>query len=151
MCMTLGGRAAEKLVFNKISTGAQNDLDHVTKVAYAMVSVFGMNDKVGNVSFYDMQNQNTFSKPFSEATSRMIDEESRGIIAKQYLRAQELLKDKRKELDALANLLLEKEVLFKDDLERLIGKRPFDKADEEITTNPPDASAENVDGQYTVS
>jgi cell division protease FtsH len=144
MCMTLGGRAAEKLVFNKISTGAQNDLDHVTKVAYAMVSVFGMNDK-------DMQNQNTFSKPFSEATSRMIDEESRGIIAKQYLRAQELLKDKRKELDALANLLLEKEVLFKDDLERLIGKRPFDKADEEITTNPPDASAENVDGQYTVS
>ena len=151
MCMTLGGRAAEKLVFNKISTGAQNDLDHVTKVAYAMVSVFGMNDKVGNVSFYDMQNQNTFNKPFSEATSRMIDEESRGIIEKQYLRAQDLLKDKRKELDALANLLLEKEVLFKDDLERLIGKRPFDKADDETTTNPPDASAENVDGQYTVS
>jgi len=151
MCMTLGGRAAEKLVFNKISTGAQNDLDHVTKVAYAMVSVFGMNDKVGNVSFYDMQNQNTFNKPFSEATSRMIDEESRGIIEKQYLRAQELLKDKRKELDALANLLLEKEVLFKDDLERLIGKRPFDKGDDETTTNPPDASAENVEGQYTVS
>lgn len=151
MCMTLGGRAAEKLVFNKLSTGAQNDLDHVTKVAYAMVSVYGMNDKVGNVSFYDMQNQNTFNKPFSEATSRMIDEESRGIIEKQYIRAQELLKDKRKELDALANLLLEKEVLFKDDLERLIGKRPFDTREEGITTNPPDASAENVEGQYTVS
>ena len=151
MCMTLGGRAAEKLVFNKISTGAQNDLDHVTKVAYAMVSVFGMNEKVGNVSFYDMQNQNTFNKPFSEATSRMIDEESRNIIEGQYKRAQELLKDKRKELDALAALLLEKEVLFKDDLERLIGKRPFDKLDEITTTNPPDASAENVEGQYTVS
>lgn len=151
MCMTLGGRAAEKLVFNKISTGAQNDLDHVTKVAYAMVSVFGMNEKVGNVSFYDMQNQNTFNKPFSEATSRMIDEESRGIIEKQYLRAQDLLKDKRKELDALAALLLEKEVLFKDDLERLIGKRPFHDSEDETTTNPPDASAENVDGAYTVS
>lgn len=148
MCMTLGGRAAEKLVFNKISTGAQNDLDHVTKVAYAMVSVFGMNDKVGNVSFYDMQNQNTFSKPFSEATSRMIDEESRNIIEGQYVRAQNLLKDKRKELDALAALLLEKEVLFKDDLERLIGKRPFDKTEPVVDEGP---TAENVDEQYTVS
>ena len=150
MCMTLGGRAAERIVFDKISTGAQNDLDQVTKVAYAMVSIFGMNEKVGNVSFYDMQNQNSFNKPFSEETSRIIDEESRKIIEGQYVRAQDLLKDKRKELDALAALLLEKEVLFKDDLERLIGKRPFDKADE-VTTNPPDASAENVDGQFTVS
>jgi len=151
MCMTLGGRAAERIVFDKISTGAQNDLDQVTKVAYAMVSVFGMNEKVGNVSFYDMQNQNSFNKPFSEETSRIIDEESRKIIEGQYVRAQELLKDKRKELDALASLLLEKEVLFKDDLERLIGKRPFDKADEGITTNPVDSSAENLDGKYTVS
>ncbi len=150
MCMTLGGRAAERIVFDKISTGAQNDLDQVTKVAYAMVSVFGMNEKVGNVSFYDMQNQNSFNKPFSEETSRIIDEESRKIIEGQYQRAQDLLRDKRKELDALASLLLEKEVLFKDDLERLIGKRPFDKGDE-TTTNPTDASAENVDGQYTVS
>ncbi len=143
MCMTLSGRAAEKIVFNKISTGAQNDLDHVTKVAYAMVSIFGMNEKVGNVSFYDMQNQNAFSKPFSEETSKLIDEESRKIIEEQYVRAQQLLSDKRKELDALANLLLEKEVLFKDDLERLIGKRPFDK---EAPTETP-----NVDGDYTVS
>ena len=150
MCMTLGGRAAERIVFDKISTGAQNDLDQVTKVAYAMVSIFGMNEKVGNVSFYDMQNQNSFNKPFSEETSRIIDEESRKIIEGQYQRAQDLLRDKRKELDALASLLLEKEVLFKDDLERLIGKRPFDKADE-TTTNPTDASAENVDGQFTVS
>jgi len=127
MCMTLGGRAAEKIVFDKISTGAQSDLDHVTKVAYAMVSVFGMNDKVGNVSFYDMQNQNGFTKPFSEETAKTIDEESRKIIENQYARAQQLLKDKRHELDALASLLLEKEVLFKDDLERLIGPRPGDK------------------------
>jgi cell division protease FtsH len=127
MCMTLGGRAAERIVFDEISTGAQNDLDHVTKVAYAMVSIFGMNEKVGNVSFYDMQNQNTFSKPFSEETSKMIDVEARKIIEDQYLRAQTLLNEKRKELDALASLLLEKEVLFKDDLEALIGKRPFDK------------------------
>jgi cell division protease FtsH len=147
MCMTLGGRAAERVVFNKISTGAQNDLDHVTRIAYAMVSIFGMNEKVGNVSFYDMQNQNTFSKPFSEETSKLIDEESRKIIEKQYERAQQLLRDKRKELDALAKLLLQKEVLFKDDLEALIGKRPFDKQDQ--TETP--ANNPNTDGQFTVS
>lgn len=145
MCMTLGGRAAERVVFDKISTGAQNDLDHVTRVAYAMVSIFGMNEKVGNVSFYDMQNQNSFSKPFSEETSKLIDEESRKIIEAQYLRAQNLLKDKRKELDALAALLLEKEVLFKDDLEALIGKRPYDKQEPVDENNP------NVDGTLTVS
>jgi cell division protease FtsH len=144
MCMTLGGRAAEKIVFDKISTGAQNDLDHVTKVAYAMVTIFGMNKKVGNVSFYDMQNQNTFSKPFSEETSRIIDEESRAIIEQQYVRAQNLLQEKRHELDALANLLLEKEVLFKDDLEKLIGKRPFEKQENNEPTP-------NVNGSFTVS
>jgi len=145
MCMTLGGRAAERIIFDKISTGAQNDLDHVTKVAYAMVSVFGMNDKVGNVSFYDLQNQNQFAKPFSEETAKMIDQESRKIIDDQYVRAINLLKDKRHELDALAALLLEKEVLFKDDLERLIGKRPYDKHEPEEVANP------NVDGAFTVS
>ena len=144
MCMTLGGRAAEKIVFDKISTGAQNDLDHVTKVAYSMVTIFGMNKKVGNVSFYDMQNQNTFSKPFSEETSRIIDEESRAIIEQQYVRAQNLLQEKRHELDALANLLLEKEVLFKDDLEKLIGKRPFEKQENNEPTP-------NVNGSFTVS
>ncbi len=129
MCMTLGGRAAERIVFDEISTGAQNDLDQVTRVAYAMVSIFGMNEKVGNVSFYDMQNQNTFNKPFSEETAKMIDVESRKIIEDQYVRAQNLLREKRKELDMLASLLLEKEVLFKDDLERLIGKRPYETPD----------------------
>jgi len=147
MCMTLGGRAAERVVFDKISTGAQNDLDHVTKTAYAMVSIFGMNEKVGNVSFYDMQNQNNFSKPFSEETSRLIDDEARKIIEGQYVRAQQLLKDKRKELDALAKLLLEKEVLFKDDLEALIGKRPYDKPELGSSENP----TPNVDGDFTVS
>ncbi len=143
MCMTLGGRAAEKIVFDKISTGAQNDLDHVTKTAYAMVSIFGMNDKIGNVSFYDLQNQNAFSKPFSEETAKLIDEEARKIIENQYLRAQSLLSEKRKELDALASLLLEKEVLFKDDLEVLIGKRPFDKA-EHIEANAQSNGSESM-------
>ncbi len=145
MCMTLGGRAAERVVFDKISTGAQNDLDHVTRVAYAMVSIFGMNEKVGNVSFYDMQNQNSFSKPFSEETSRLMDEEARKIIEKQYQRAQSLLRDKRKELDALANLLLEKEVLFKDDLEALIGKRPFDKTEANETATDKEPVSKNTD------
>lgn len=153
MCMTLGGRAAEKVVFDKISTGAQNDLDHVTKMAYAMVTIFGMNEKVGNVSFYDMQNQNSFSKPFSEETSRLIDEESRKIIESQYVRAQELLREKRKELDDLAHLLLEKEVLFKDDLERLIGKRPYEKVepktDDKSKQNGTGAVSKNTDVENT--
>lgn len=145
MCMTLGGRAAERVVFDSISTGAQNDLDHVTRMAYAMVSIFGMNDKVGNVSFYDMMNQNGFMKPYSEATSKLMDDEARAIIELQYHRAINLLRDKREQLDALANALLKKEVLFKDDLEQMIGKRPFEKTDNNESSNP------NVDGQFTVS
>ena len=124
MTMTLGGRAAEKNVFNKISTGAQNDLDQVTKMAYSMVSVFGMNDKVGNVSFYGMS-QDNFNKPYSDETAKLIDDEVRKIIDKQYIAAQDLLKERRKELDILAQQLLEKEVLLKSDVERLIGERPF--------------------------
>ena len=126
MCMTLGGRAAERIIFDRISTGAQSDLDYVTKMAYSMVTIFGMNDKVGNVSFYDMQNQQQFAKPYSDETARLIDEEARKIIDRQYLRAQELLRDKRHELELLANQLLEKEVLLKSDLIRLIGPRPVD-------------------------
>jgi cell division protease FtsH len=130
MCMTLAGRAAEKVVFDKISTGAQNDLDHVTRVAYAMVSIFGMNEKVGNVSFYDMMQQgNGFHKPFSDETATMMDQEVRKLIDVQYQRAIQLLTDKREAVELLAKELLEKEVLFKDDLERLIGKRPYDKTE----------------------
>lgn len=123
MCMTLGGRAAERIVFDKISTGAQNDLDQVTKMAYGMVTVYGMNKNVGNVSFYAMS-QDQFNKPYSNETARLIDDEVRGLIEAQYLRAQTLLTEKREELNLLANTLLEKEVLLKSDVERLIGPRP---------------------------
>ncbi|MCB9311032.1 MAG: ATP-dependent metallopeptidase FtsH/Yme1/Tma family protein [Lewinellaceae bacterium] len=123
LCMTLGGRAAEKIVFDKISTGAQNDLDQVTKMAYGMVTVYGMNNEVGNVSFYAMS-QDQFNKPYSNETARMIDDEVRKLIEVQYERAQALLIEKRHELNLLAETLLEKEVLLKSDVERLIGNRP---------------------------
>lgn len=123
MCMTLGGRAAEKIVFNKISTGAQNDLDQVTKMAYGMVTVYGMNPEVGNVSFYAMS-QDQFNKPYSNETARLIDDEVRKLIEAQYERAQSLLLEKKHELNLLAETLLEKEVLLKSDVERLIGSRP---------------------------
>jgi len=129
MAMTLGGRAAEKIVFDKISTGAQNDLDQVTKMAYSMISVFGMNDKVGNVSFYGMS-QDNFNKPYSDETAKLIDEEVRKLINRQYTAAQALLTEKRKELDIIANQLLDKEVILKSDVERLIGKRPFPEKEE---------------------
>jgi AFG3 family protein len=123
MCMTLGGRAAEKIVFDKISTGAQNDLDQVTKMGYGMVTVYGMNKNVGNVSFYAMS-QDQFNKPYSNETARMIDEEVRQLVEEQYVRAQQLLTEKREQLNLLATTLLEKEVLLKSDLEKLIGPRP---------------------------
>jgi len=134
ICMTLGGRAAESVIYDKISTGAQSDLDYVTKSAYNMVMVYGLSDKVGNVSYYDMMNQNTFHKPFAEDTQRIIDSEVKSIIDIQYLRAKNLLIEKRVELEKLAHALLEKEVLFKDDLEAIIGPRIFDKnkKDEDI-------------------
>ncbi|MGI4759801.1 MAG: ATP-dependent zinc metalloprotease FtsH [Janthinobacterium lividum] len=127
MCMALGGRAAEELVFGKISTGALSDLERITKMAYSIVTMYGMNTKLGNVSFYDSKGQNEygFSKPYSEATSQMIDEEVRTIIEQAYIRTKELLTERRHELEVIAKELLEKEVLLQDDLERLVGKRPF--------------------------
>ena len=125
MCMTLGGRAAESIMFNKISTGAQSDLDQVTKMAYGMISVYGMNEKVGNVSFYGMS-KDSFSKPYSDDTATLIDNEVRILIEGQYARAKELLKKYKKELMLLAEGLLEKEVLLKSDLVRMIGERPSD-------------------------
>ncbi len=124
MCMTMGGRAAEKIVFNKISTGAQSDLDQVTKMGYSMVAVFGLNEKVGNVSFYSMSNE-SYQKPYSDETAKLMDDEVRKLIDTQYVRAQELLLEKKDELNLLAQTLLEKEVLHKSDLEKLIGKRPY--------------------------
>ncbi len=129
MCMTLGGRAAESVTFDKISTGAQNDLDRVTQMAYSMISMYGMNDKVGNVSFYGMSQDQQFNRPYSENTAMMIDGEVRNLIESQYTRAKQLLRDKKEQLEILAQTLLEKEVLLKSDLEKLIGLRPIDVAD----------------------
>ncbi len=130
MCMTFGGRAAEQIIFGKISTGAQSDLDQVTKMAYSMVTVFGMNEKVGQVSFYDMA-QNNFQRPYSDDTATLIDDEVRKLVEGQYQRAIELLKERGQELEILAKQLLSKEVLLKSDVERLIGARPV-SADELI-------------------
>ncbi len=127
ICMTLGGRASEEIFFNKISTGAQNDLQQITRTAYAMVSVYGMNEKVGNVSFYDPQQETTFTKPYSEETSKLIDEEVRKLIEDSYVRTKNLLSEKRQQVEQLAEALLEKEVLFQSDVEALIGKRPFEE------------------------
>jgi AFG3 family protein len=127
ICMTLGGRAAEEIFFGKISTGASNDLQQISKIAYSMVTVYGMNDKVGNVSFYDPTAENTFTKPFSEETGKMIDEEVRKIIAQAYIRTKNLLTEKKGEVEKLAKELLSKEVLHKSDVEELIGKRPFEE------------------------
>jgi AFG3 family protein len=126
MCMTLGGRVAEDIFFGQISTGAQNDLERITKLAYSMVTMYGMNAKIGNVSFYDPQGEFGYGKPYSEKTSEMIDEEVRQLIQSAYDRTKALLTEKRIQLEILAKELLLKEILFQSDLERLIGKRPFD-------------------------
>lgn len=126
MCMTLGGRAAEDLVFGKVSTGALSDLERITKMAYGMVTIYGMNDKIGNVSFYDSKGtEYQFNKPYSENTAKTIDEEVRNIIDKAYQRTKELLKSKQTQLEIVAQELLKKEIIFQSDLETLIGKRPF--------------------------
>lgn len=128
MCMALGGRAAEELTFGKISTGALSDLERITKMAYSIVSVYGMNEKIGNVSFYDSKSSDyKFNKPYSDATAETIDEEVRKLITFAYDRTKELLRDKEDELEKIAQQLLEKEILFQSDLEKIIGKRPFEK------------------------
>jgi len=128
MAYALGGRAAEELIFGRISTGALSDLEKITKQAYAMVSFFGMSDKVGNISFYDSSGQSDFgfTKPYSEKTAELIDQEVNLIIAESYVRAKEVLKNNMKGLTELAELLLEKEVIFSEDLERIFGKRKAD-------------------------
>jgi cell division protease FtsH len=139
MCMSLGGRAVEELIFGKISTGALSDLQHVTRMAYAMVSMYGMNEVIGNISFYDPQNENSFSKPFSEETGKMIDDEVRKLVDFAYRRVKQMLTDKTEAVKLIAEELLKREVLFKDDMERLIGKRPYEEdaqsaEDEQIIT-----------------
>ncbi|GAB2987595.1 ATP-dependent zinc metalloprotease FtsH [uncultured Cyclobacterium sp.] len=128
MCMALGGRAAEEIIFGKISTGALSDLERITKMAYSIVSVYGMNDKIGNVSFYDSKGgEYKFDKPYSDNTAQTIDEEVRKLIEFAYSRTLDLLRERKNELVKIAKELLEKEILFQADLEELIGKRPFDK------------------------
>jgi len=127
MCMTLGGRVAEDVFFGKTSTGAQNDLEKITKMAYAMVTIYGMNEKVGHVSFRDDSGEyGMFSKPYSEETSKIIDEEVRKLINDAYARTKALITDHKEHLEKLAQALLSKEILFQQDLEELIGRRPFD-------------------------
>ena len=127
MCSTLGGRAAELVTFGKISTGALSDLEKVTKQAYAMVSIYGLNDKIGNISYYDSQGRDSFTKPYSDDTAKTIDEEVSKLIESQYQRAIQLLKENKDKLQALAEKLLTSEVIFKEDLETIFGKRQWDK------------------------
>ncbi|WP_234733196.1 ATP-dependent zinc metalloprotease FtsH [Tellurirhabdus bombi] len=128
MCMTLGGRAAEDIVFGKISTGALSDLERITKLAYSIVTIYGMNDKIGNVSFYDSkQSEYQFNKPYSEATAEAIDDEVRKLIDMAYQRTKSMLSEHREGLEIIAQELLKKEILFQADLERLLGRRPFQK------------------------
>ena len=125
MCMTMGGRVAEDITFGRISTGAQNDLERITKLAYAMTAVYGMNHKVGNVSFRDSSGDSQFQKPYSDQTAELIDDEVRVLISEVYDRTKKLLMDKQDGLIKIAEKLLEKEILFQADLEEILGKRPF--------------------------
>jgi AFG3 family protein len=145
ICMTLGGRASEDIFFGKISTGASNDLQQITKIAYSMITVYGMNDKLGNISYYDPSQEQTFTKPYSEKTAEMIDNEVRKLIEASYERTKALLNEKRAEVDKLAKALLEKEVLFQSDVEALIGKRPFEHKKLLDEDNIPVTHAANVD------
>ncbi len=126
MCMTLGGRAAEQIFFEKISTGAQNDLERITKLAYSMITMYGMSEKVGQVSFHDPQGEYGYQRPYSEVTAQMIDEEVRRLINEAYARTLALLTEKKEQVETVAKELLEKEIIFKADIERLIGVRPYD-------------------------
>ena len=155
ICITLGGRAAEDIIFNKISTGAGNDLMKVTQMAYAMITYYGMNSNVGNISFYDPQGNSQFTRPYSDETAHLIDIEAREIIEKQYARAKQLLTERSKELELVAEALMSREVLDRDDIEKLIGKRPFSDVNypDTIVATPEDAisSTEPTDNMGNVS
>jgi len=143
MCAALGGRAAEQVAFGKISTGALSDLEKVTKQAYASVSIFGLNDKLGNISYYDSQgNDYSMTKPYSEKTAELIDNEVKKMIDEAYQKTVKLLTENRPALDKLAETLLDKEVIFREDLENIFGKRQWDKEEETAPAAP--ASAEPV-------
>lgn len=143
MCATLGGRAAEEIMFGKISTGALSDLEKVTKQAYAMVSVYGLNERVGNRSYYDSRGENSFTKPYSEETARIIDEEVSAVIERAYERAKDILSSHRDKLEALADSLLQNEVIFREDVERILGARPF-KKDKQLAAPSPEPASESA-------
>jgi AFG3 family protein len=146
LCMSLGGRAAEELIFGKISTGALRDLEYVSKMAYNMVSIYGMNDKIGNISFHDpQQGEYSFTKPYSESTAKTIDEEVRVLIEEAYERAKKLLRTKKSILKTVAQALLDKEVIFQKDLEQMIGERPNSKKKRKVFTQK--TSIENAGGE----
>ena len=136
MCATMGGRAAEKVTFDRISTGALSDLEKVTRQARAMVTIYGLNEKIGNVTYYDStgQSEYSFSKPYSEETAMIIDKEISLLIESQYERAIKILEENKDKLNQLADILIEKEVIFKDDLEAIFGKRTFDTNLEEVVS-----------------
>ncbi|WP_121967111.1 ATP-dependent zinc metalloprotease FtsH [Myroides sp. N17-2] len=146
MCATMGGRAAEKIVFDKISTGALSDLEKVTKQAKAMVTVYGLNEKLGNITYYDSSGQSeyNFAKPYSEETARVIDQEISALIEGQYARAISILSENKAKLIQLADLLCEKEVIFKQDLENIFGKRPFDKEGAVEINMTAESNSENI-------
>ncbi|MDA8606813.1 ATP-dependent zinc metalloprotease FtsH [Flavobacteriales bacterium] len=150
MCAALGGRAAEEIVFGKISTGALSDLEKVTKQAYAMVSIYGLNEKIGNRSYYDSRGDQTFTKPYSEETSRIIDEEVGKLIEGAYQRAKDILQTNYDKLSGLAESLLQNEVIFREDVQRILGERPFGKPAEleaKVVVTETDAAAKDVDAE----
>jgi cell division protease FtsH len=161
MCSALGGRAAEELVFSKISTGALSDLEKITKQAYAMVSIYGLNKRVGNRSFYDSQGRDTFTKPYSDETAKIIDEEVSLLIESQYQRALKILTENKDKLEQLAEKLLIDEVIFKENLEDIFGKRQWDSAeiveekknaqDSSVATDEQSASTEVGESNETQS
>ena len=141
MCAALGGRAAEEIIFGKVSTGALSDLEKITKQAYAMVTVYGLSDKIGNISFYDSSGQNeySFSKPYSEKTAELIDQEVSDMVEAAYSRTKKILLENRDKLEKLAEELLEKEVIFKENLEGIFGKRQWEKPEEELPAKKKEA------------
>lgn len=152
MCAALGGRAAEEVIFGKISTGALSDLEKITKQAYASIVYYGLNDKIGNISYYDSSGQSeySFSKPYSESTAKMIDEEVKKMIDIAYARTKKILLDNKEKLSQLAQQLLDKEVIFKEDLEHIFGKRPFEKTNaDEISAAMKESSEKQVSENKT--
>jgi len=150
VCMALAGRAAEEIMFGKISTGALSDLEKVTKQAYAMVSMYGLSDKLGHISYYDSQGNQGFTKPYSEERAKLIDEEVTAMIEGQYQRAIKILTENKEKLIKLAEELLENEVIFKDNLVQIFGNRQWDKVEEpKLAVNEVDTAHEEINSENT--